>query len=707
MPQYNGVWTLEAAAQAQSNQQWVTDPNFRNTTLLLQADGVGNGFQNNTFLDSSSNGFPITRNGNVTQGSFTPFSEAPGSWSTFFNGSNQKIAGVAGANFAYGTGAFTVEAFVYTTGSASGQIIFSQTVSGTNYFLLQLTTTNKLEFIYAPSGGGTQVTSTINVPLNTWTHVAAVRQGTGTNQFALYINGVNVVTSTVAQDFTSTSLAPTIGDYTHATSLPFAGYISNLRVIKGQALFTGSFNPATAPLTSTSVGATGSGAAASITGTVSLLAMQSNWFVDNGATGMTLTPTGTPSVQAFSPFAQQYQWTAPVIGGSGYFNGSSYLNNSLLSTSLSLGTLDWCMEGWGYWTSFDFGQYGSPIISFGGGNSQLMIRANKTSASSTSVNYYSVSNGTFVPPAGYSAGVSAGTIYLNVWNHIALTRSGSTFRLFVNGALVNTQTDSTAYSTAFTNVNIGSDSGPSNGYMAGYITGVRFVTGNAVYTSAFTPPTTPPTAISGTYILTNFTNAGIYDGTMNNNPTIVSTTQVSTSLVKYGSGSIAFNGTSTSLTFPDTTKYNLFNLGTGDFTIEFWFYVLNTTNNFVYTRTVSGTNALAVTVGANSTDRLAFVATTSGAGTPILSAGVPLAGVWQHAAAVRQNGYVTVYLNGVGGTPTLNTTNLDLTYVPTIGAYTHSFASAFNGYLDDFRITKGIARYTANFIPPQVALPRQ
>ena len=75
MPQYNGVWTLEQQAQALTRQQWVTDPNFKNTTLLLQADGTGSGSQNQTFLDGSTNNFFITRNGNTTQGTFSPFSQ--------------------------------------------------------------------------------------------------------------------------------------------------------------------------------------------------------------------------------------------------------------------------------------------------------------------------------------------------------------------------------------------------------------------------------------------------------------------------------------------------------------------------------------------------------------------------------------------------------------------------------------------------------
>jgi hypothetical protein len=62
-----------------------TDPFFNQTTLLLHGDGT-NGAQNNTFLDSSSNTFTITRNGNTTQGTFSPFSLPNGEFSNFFDG---------------------------------------------------------------------------------------------------------------------------------------------------------------------------------------------------------------------------------------------------------------------------------------------------------------------------------------------------------------------------------------------------------------------------------------------------------------------------------------------------------------------------------------------------------------------------------------------------------------------------------------------
>jgi hypothetical protein len=80
-----GVWTLDEAAYYQQNRIWpIYDPYFNQTTLMLHGNGT-NAAQNNTFLDSSTNNFTITRNGNTTQGTFTPFSQT--GWSNYFGSS--------------------------------------------------------------------------------------------------------------------------------------------------------------------------------------------------------------------------------------------------------------------------------------------------------------------------------------------------------------------------------------------------------------------------------------------------------------------------------------------------------------------------------------------------------------------------------------------------------------------------------------------
>ena len=323
--QYQGVWSLQSAAQLQSTQRWVTDPLFENTTLLLQADDAANAAQNNTFLDSSSNSFAITRNGNTTQGSFTPFSLQPGAWSTFFPGASSLIV-PAGSAFAYGTGAFTVEAWInpytYQAGTFAGSQILAQTTGGQNYFTVVIGTSGEFGFTFG-SGGGTNIsTAPGSIPLGRWTHVAVVREGTGASQLKLYVNGFLLQSGTCSFDFTNTTYNPTVGNYTHDSAQnPFGGYISNLRVVKGVAVYTGNFAPSALPLAATQSAGVNT---AAITGTqTSLLTAQSNRFLDNSVANSggswTVTLGGTPSVQAFSPFAPQFQWTPSVIGGSGVF----------------------------------------------------------------------------------------------------------------------------------------------------------------------------------------------------------------------------------------------------------------------------------------------------------------------------------------------------------------------------------------------------
>ena len=117
------------------------DPDFNQTVLLLHGDGT-NGAQNNTFLDSSTNNFTITRNGNTTQGTFSPFSLSDGYWSNFFDGTNDRLTIADNVVLRPGTGNFTIEAWVYRaaagaapTLTASGKdiLVFVTRDAGTTY----------------------------------------------------------------------------------------------------------------------------------------------------------------------------------------------------------------------------------------------------------------------------------------------------------------------------------------------------------------------------------------------------------------------------------------------------------------------------------------------------------------------------------------------------------------------------------------------
>ena len=150
-----------------------SDPDFQNVTLLLHGDGT-NGAQNNTFLDSSTNNFTITRNGNTTQGTFTPFSKPDGRWGTYYDGTDDYLSVADNAVLRPGAGAFTLEAWIYRNAAGAAHTIYAKGGASTGISFL-VTSGNVLRFTHTT----TNIDSSGTVAANAWVHVAVVREGTG------------------------------------------------------------------------------------------------------------------------------------------------------------------------------------------------------------------------------------------------------------------------------------------------------------------------------------------------------------------------------------------------------------------------------------------------------------------------------------------------------------------------------------------------
>ena len=280
------------------------------------------------------------------------------------------------------------------------------------------------------------------------------------------------------------------------------------------------------------------------------------------------------------------------------------------------------------------------------------------------------------------------TIASSQWYHLVYTRSGSSCTVFLNGAIVYSFTSA----VTFTTVNSLQVGAAGSDYLQGYISNVRVVNGTSVYTSAFTPPTSPLTSITNTKLLLLSQNDGVINYTAKNNVSTVGNASINTTIKKYGTGSIYLDGTGDYLTIPTSGE---FIFGTGDFTVECWVYPISWPNDVGI---VTGPNSGSFQFGKVSTTSFLGIASNDANGWYISDATLPSLNIWTHIAVSRSGTTLRIFVNGViSGTPaTSNTTNFGI--INYIGR--NAAGTSFNGYIDDLRITKGVARYTANFTPP-------
>jgi Concanavalin A-like lectin/glucanases superfamily len=682
----NGIWNLNEAAYAAQNRSWnMYDPYFDYVTLLLNGDNAANGAQNNTFLDSSTNNFTITRNGNTTQGSFSPYGP---NWSNYFDGTGDYLSTANATALSLGSGDFTVEAWIYPdrvlntyNNIIGGNVRYQSSVEYGWYVSLDGTGKPTIVLNGTTYAAFTLKSST-SLNVSKWYHFAVSRSGTSIN---MYIDGVQVAsgTSSVNENYVSNSFYIGTGyvDFlggAGVATLSFQGNVSNFRLVKGTALYTSNFTPSTTPLTA-------------VSGT-SLLTCQSNRFRDNSSNNFAITVNGNTSVQRFSPFNPTAPYSTSTIGGSGYFDGTGdYL--ALTATGQSLSSGSWTIEGWVYFNSFT--ATAPHIFNFGTDavNRYSLLRE----PSGGKFVFVTANSSTFVNATGTT------TALLNTWYHFAVVSDGTTRRLYINGVQ---EASSTSAINSGTNWALGfMQFGTASGdYLNGYISNFRIVKGTAVYTSAFTPPTAPLTAITDTSLLLNMTNAGIPDAAMMNDLETVGNAQVSTSVKKYGTGSLYFDGSGDWLTFNSS---DLLSFGTGNFTVEFWMYptAITAQMNVIATGGSFATNS--ARIGKDLSLGMALysnngtgVIVSEGSNTYISGA----ANKWTYYAFVRNGNSFTLYRDGtsVGTGTSSGAVTLSLSGSTVIG--TDWANNYFNGYIDDFRITKGYARYTSNFTPPTSAL---
>ena len=630
------------------------------------------------FADYSPNRFAITRVGDVAVQKFSPFSlttlPTP-YYGTYFDGTDDYLS-IANNNIVnFGTSDFTAEAWLYLTVlDQSIDTIIGNYNTGANGGLGWYVNRGSNGGIQVYSGNSLVASASEAVAANIWNHVAICRSS-GT--LRIFVNGVVVATASDSNNYGADSSSTGVGGSPSGT-LFIPGYLSNVRVIKGTALYTGAFTPSTTPLTAIA--------------NTTLLTCRSNTNIDLSNNNFALTVNGNTTPTLISPFTPTYTnkqtYSTSTFGGSMFFDGTGdYLT---IGNNMSVGANNFTVQAWVHPTAW--------TVEW---NSIISTRPTASTGGFSNVFVLGVHNSgyPYIYSGDFQVTGTAGQVSLRSWTHLCVTRSGSTMLLFVNGALANSRTSLQNYTTA--SGAVGSNGNGSEQW-TGYLSDVSLTAGEAIYTSSFVPPLTPLAPANNTLLMLSGTDAVITDASIKNDIETVGDVRLSTSVKKYGNSSIYFDGTNDALKLPAPANVAFAStFRTGNFTIECW--VNRTTSgsvtHFLDLRGPNNNDSNPVFYW--QTNNFIYYTNNNSSGDNQIQTSNPITSSsgWVHLALVRSGSTLTVYVNGTASGSVTYSTNVLGGNPVTIGnRYTDS--GAFAGYIDDFRITNGIARYTANFTPP-------
>ena len=666
--------------------------NVANTKLLtLQTRQPHN---NRTVLDTSPLKSWIKTEGLTSVGTFSPFSAEEGKWSVYFPGTGYISAGSNSA-FALGTSDFQIDMWVHMTAYPSTYGALFSTRTGSTGMDIQLYNNSGTYQLMIGNPSGAIISANNVLPLNAWALVTAVRSS-GT--FYLFIDGSLVASGASSQNFTDTGSY--IGTGVSGNN-PFTGYISNFRLIKGNALNTTAFTPSTSPLSN-------------VSNTI-ILACQSGMQIDkstaNNGGAWNLTISGSARTLPYSPFAPSASYNVATKGGSIYFNGvDDELNLVTLADSnralrpgqnVSTGKYTWTMECWAYPTSESFSI------------------AQKASNSVGAREWYwysdSTGNGVFFHyrDYGYSDDIKYANVKLksNSWNYIVMQRNGAdVYDFYINGVKYTGGTGSSYGNVTLIEnndlVRIGASTTgagtPSGGMW--YMSDFRF-SRDPLYTgSTMNIPTAPLQALANTTFLVSTNTASIFDHTGKNNLVTIGDIKANNSVFKLNGGALTFDGSGDYAYVPSIAPNPLFNFGTGDFTVEMWIYPKSAAaQSCLIDFRASDTSGQGFALNITTSSTLMYYMTAS----RITSSTITL-NTWTHVAITRASGVVRMFVNGTvqGTTYTDTTSHVAQANRPIFGVV-NDLSQPYNGLIDEIRITRGYARYVNSFTAPTKSYPNR
>ena len=571
--------------------------------------------------------------------------------SVHFDG-NDYLSIAASSDFHIGSGDYTVEAWIYKQGN--GEIIsafgnfgnYPGWLMGTNFG----GNNGKLAFYIAD--GSTYVTmhSASDVASNSWQHVAVTKSGT---TFRFFLGGnldATHTSSIVPGDSTENIM---IGADKNAPSLnrPFTGYISNVRITKGQALYTSSFTPSTEALTVTSQGATASN--------VKLLCCQSS----NSIFTATKSPTaissfGDPQL-GFGPFTANdgeggMTWIKGRTGG-GY---GHRLVDTVRGATKAIESYDTTVEAT---------------------ESNGLAAFNNNGFTLGSQGHY---NGSGMEMSSWTWRKQKGFFDVVTWTGNNTAGRQIPHNLGSRPGMVAIKCTSDAHNWTVWHRNLSSNSkglilnDDASEYTTDDFNGAA-PTSEVIYLSA----TNNSNGAGKTYV------AYLWAGGASTAAT---------------ARSVDFDGSGDSLTIPDSAD---FDYGSGDFTLECWVnpQAAGQNGKIIHSHT-SGSNYGPCNLFMNN-GVLELYSSSNNSSFDVVSAGTNgifgrlTVGSWSHIAVSRNSNNIRIFLNGeLKGTTSYSGSLMNAT--GTFNIAQRNGGDFFNGWISNFRVVKGTGVYTSSFKPP-------
>ncbi len=652
------------------------DQYYNSSSLLCHFDSLNPAGR---FIDSSRNNFTITSNGDsrlsTSQYKF-------GGASAYFDGTADNL--LINYNNAFNlSGDFTIEVWFYPITLNGGMILNfagGLNIAWASYELVN--NTDGINFAGSSANNGYDIGSETGatgrigtVSVNTWNHIAVTRQG---NVYRGYINGVQGYTQTLAlTPYNPNARGLAIGSnyattwgVTPATVLN--GYLDELRITKGVARYTANFTPSNAPFPNSRNQV--------LTKYVGLVGGIDDKYVDYGV--QKLSDSSLKLTRLTYP-------NQPIVG-SGSLSGSvnrvyvNVLDYTKVSVTSSYSLLSKTAS--------------YALNASGGGGSTLRtgslypITASWSRRAITAS--YALNGGTAL--------VNQTLNYVSGSNLYTLSRSvvsPSDVLLSVNGII---QTPITDYTVSASKVTF-TESYPSGSKInARYLVTATNSSDVNLANIVLTGTTTGDAYYPQVAALLHFdgTNGStVITDNSKNNLTVTATNGafISTVQSKFGGASVFLDGTNDYLVTPTASA---FTFGTNDFTVELWIY-----------QTVSSVGAYKVLVGDNIYGSVGGWQLYSynnqlnlwKGGTELIApSGTLTLNSWNHVVWTRSSGNNRIFINGTQvGTTVSDSTN----YVSSVIYIGASKTNTFNfaGYIDEFRITNGYARYTGNFTPSTTA----